>query len=190
MRRITFGVIGIISLLAIISITVLRSIAASHNESRAGTITPTVLCTADAKECPNGTYVGRKGSNCEFDCGSETFGDNSSDILITSPVEFAAVTSPLTITGEALSSWYYQASFSIDILDSDGHQIATGTTRATSNVVENTWVPFKSTLTFKVPSSSRPTLAQGILYLHKDNPSHLRSSAGFFKEAVYFAPVK
>ncbi len=30
--------------------------------------TPPVACTADAKLCPNGTYVGRTGPNCEFVC--------------------------------------------------------------------------------------------------------------------------
>ena len=30
-----------------------------------------VVCTADAKLCPDGTYVGRTGSNCEFVCPAE-----------------------------------------------------------------------------------------------------------------------
>ncbi|SRR3989339_1640468 len=27
-----------------------------------------VACTMDAKQCPNGSYVGRTGPNCEFVC--------------------------------------------------------------------------------------------------------------------------
>lgn len=27
-----------------------------------------VVCTADAKLCPDGSYVGRTGPNCEFQC--------------------------------------------------------------------------------------------------------------------------
>lgn len=33
---------------------------------RVGTLT--VACTADAMQCPNGSYVGRTGSNCQFVC--------------------------------------------------------------------------------------------------------------------------
>lgn len=28
----------------------------------------TVFCTADAMQCPDGTFVGRTGPNCEFVC--------------------------------------------------------------------------------------------------------------------------
>jgi len=32
-----------------------------------------VICTADAKLCPDGSYVGREGPNCEFkECPSTT----------------------------------------------------------------------------------------------------------------------
>ncbi len=27
-----------------------------------------VICTMDAMACPDGTYVGRSGPNCEFKC--------------------------------------------------------------------------------------------------------------------------
>jgi hypothetical protein len=27
-----------------------------------------VVCTMDAMQCPDGSYVGRSGSNCEFVC--------------------------------------------------------------------------------------------------------------------------
>lgn len=30
-----------------------------------------VVCTLDALECPDGTYVGRTGPNCEFVCPAE-----------------------------------------------------------------------------------------------------------------------
>lgn len=34
--------------------------------------TPPVACTADAKQCPDGSYVGRTGPNCEFQCPNST----------------------------------------------------------------------------------------------------------------------
>lgn len=29
---------------------------------------PAVACPADAKQCPDGSYVGRSGNRCEFVC--------------------------------------------------------------------------------------------------------------------------
>jgi hypothetical protein len=29
-----------------------------------------VYCTMDAFECPDGTWIGRTGPNCEFDCST------------------------------------------------------------------------------------------------------------------------
>ena len=33
-----------------------------------------VVCTADAMQCPDGSYVGRSGPNCEFVCPDSTAG--------------------------------------------------------------------------------------------------------------------
>lgn len=30
------------------------------------------MCTMDAMQCPDGTWVGRSGPNCEFVCGGDT----------------------------------------------------------------------------------------------------------------------
>jgi len=35
---------------------------------------PIIACTADAMQCPDGTWVGRTGPNCEFICGGQTPG--------------------------------------------------------------------------------------------------------------------
>jgi len=36
-----------------------------------------VFCTMDAKQCPDGSYVGRTGPNCEFVCPSRDTSNNS-----------------------------------------------------------------------------------------------------------------
>lgn len=33
---------------------------------------PAPICTMDAKQCPDGSYVGRSGPNCEFVCPAST----------------------------------------------------------------------------------------------------------------------
>lgn len=56
-----------------------------------------VFCTMDAKQCPDGTYVGRTGPNCEFVCPGvdasnagvpiveATFGEDGT--IVTSPAD-------------------------------------------------------------------------------------------------------
>ena len=145
-----------------------------------------VICTADALECPNGQYVGRTGPKCEFDCGPVTFGDNSADIHVTAPVELATVSSPLLITGSADGVWFYENTFSVELLDRAGYQIATGTAEATAPIVFGQDIPFKTVLTFSVPTSTDSNGSRGELYLYKDNPAHLRGLAGFYRVSVRF----
>jgi hypothetical protein len=44
-------------------------------------ITPQVACTMDAKMCPDGSYVGRTGPNCEFVCPKTVTTNNNSTKL-------------------------------------------------------------------------------------------------------------
>lgn len=53
-----------------------------------------VVCTADAKVCPDGTSVGRTGPNCEFVCGGITVG------IITSNI-------PAFTAEDKMRGWYY-----------------------------------------------------------------------------------
>ena len=54
-----------------------------------------VACTADAMQCPDGSWVGRTGPNCEFICpaASSTTGDSTSTQTGTSGGGFAEYTS-------------------------------------------------------------------------------------------------
>ena len=38
---------------------------------------PAAICTMDARQCPDGSYVGRSGPNCEFVCPGPTPGGMS-----------------------------------------------------------------------------------------------------------------
>jgi hypothetical protein len=44
--------------------------SAPQSGDTANTPGNTVVCTMDARQCPDGTYVGRTGPNCEFICPS------------------------------------------------------------------------------------------------------------------------
>jgi hypothetical protein len=38
---------------------------------------PAAICTMDAKQCPDGSFVGRSGPNCEFVCPAPADGGMS-----------------------------------------------------------------------------------------------------------------
>lgn len=62
---------GIISILFLFTIGIILS----------GCTTPSgeLVCADDAKECPDGTFVGRAGVNCEFDCSGHENVENNLD---------------------------------------------------------------------------------------------------------------
>jgi hypothetical protein len=90
-------------------------------------------------------------------------------ITIDSPRPTATVSSPLTITGKARGTWYFEASFPIELQDSSGKVIAQHYAEAQGEWMTENFVPFKATLTYP----AQPTGSRGKLILRKDNPSGL-----------------
>ncbi len=76
------------------------------------------------------------------------------------------ITSPLTITGTARGTWYFEASFPVELIDGNGKQLAIKAAQAQGEWMTEDFVPFSVTLSFL-----QPTTATGTLILHKDNPS-------------------
>lgn len=140
----------------------------------------TVVCTTDAKMCPDGSSVGRIAPTCEFaQCPPVK---NISDLIkVSTPTEDAVVMSPLIIEGEARGTWYFEASFPIRIYDA--HNVLLGTTvaQAQSDWMTENFVPFKATLTF-----SKSTTSTGTLVFEKDNPSGLPEHANEFRMPIRF----
>ncbi len=46
-----------------------------------------VACTMDARECPDGSFVGRTGPNCEFVCPTNDGDDSVSSPVVEEPLE-------------------------------------------------------------------------------------------------------
>ena len=88
-------------------------------------------------------------------------------ITIDSPLPHSSVTSPLTITGRARGTWYFEASFPIDIKDASGKVIAQGHAEAESDWMTENYVPFKATLSYPPQQSG----SRGVLVIKNDNPS-------------------
>ena len=142
-----------------------------------------VACTMEAKICPDGSSVGRVGPDCEFaPCPTAEDTTSTDDggigaqieqkahlIVLTSPAPFEIITSPLTITGKARGTWYFEGSFPVVLVDWDGKIVAEGIATAQGDWMTEDFVPFTATLTFTKPEMG----AHGSLILKKDNPSGL-----------------
>ncbi|MCR4311728.1 MAG: Gmad2 immunoglobulin-like domain-containing protein [Candidatus Uhrbacteria bacterium] len=90
------------------------------------------------------------------------------EIIVTSPTSNQLITSPLTISGEAVGGWYFEASFPVKLLDADGNVVAQHYVMATDDWMTSDFVPFEGELEFTAPATDT-----GTLVLMKDNPSGL-----------------
>lgn len=115
-------------------------------------------------------------SQCQY--GDKTFTEDIGNelekrdlIRINNPRPNQIISSPLTITGEARGTWFFEASFPVSLVDWDGRIIAQGVAKAKSDWMTTDFVPFEAILTFVVDPNSYSN--RGSLILKKDNPSGL-----------------
>ena len=107
------------------------------------------------------------GKHFTRDIGNEL--EKSDLIRITSPRPGETITNPLVVTGEARGYWFFEASFPVRLLDTDGNQIAIAPAQAQGDWMTEEFVPFSVTLTF-----TNEIAGKGTLILQKDNPSDFR----------------
>ncbi len=116
-------------------------------------------------------------------------------IRIDSPRPNQIIQSPLTITGEARGSWFFEASFPVVLTNWDGLIIAQGIATAKSDPSHEDgagwmtadFVPFEAKLTFTVDKNSYSN--KGTLIFRKDNPSGLPEHDDALEIPVVFAGV-
>ncbi len=107
--------------------------------------------------------------------------EKSDLIRIESPKPNQTITSPLIITGEARGTWYFEASFPVSLLDSEGNQVAEGSAQALGEWMTEDFVPFEAELTFTASGTE-----SGTLILEKANPSGLPENADELRIPVRF----
>lgn len=157
-----------------------------------------VMCTMDAMECPDGTFVGRTGPNCEFVCGDveavpadiQAMIDAKKDLIkITAPVPNGVIGSPLIVTGQARGPWFSEAVFPVTLTNWNGLIIAEGIGMASGNWMTEEFVSFTSTLQFVNPFTvgDLEFMKRGTLILKKDNPSALPEYDDALEIPVRFA---
>ncbi|TSC79968.1 MAG: hypothetical protein G01um101425_445 [Candidatus Peregrinibacteria bacterium Gr01-1014_25] len=104
------------------------------------------------------------------------------NIRVHAPTANAPVSSPLTVTGEARGTWYFEASFPVKLLDAEGQIIASAPAQAQGEWMTEEFVPFSATLTFGARDQD------ATLVLEKDNPSGLPEHAAQVTIPVSLAP--
>ena len=159
-------------------------------------IEETAMCTMEARQCPDGSYVGRTGPKCEFVCPptpdfvttmTAEIAAKADVITVATPLIMNEVISPLTVRGEARGWWFFEGSFPVMLTDWDGMVIASGVATAQSDWMTEQFVPFEATLNFTSPYIAG-FKENGKLILKKDNPSGLPENDDSLVVPVRFAP--
>ncbi len=96
--------------------------------------------------------------------------EEESTIAVVSPIKDSEISSPLSISGRAKGTWFFEGSFPVTLFDSNRNTIAEGHVTAQGEWMTEEFVPFLGTLQFNnfIKGSS------GFLVLKKDNPSGLK----------------
>lgn len=107
-----------------------------------------------------------RGNTYAEDIGNEL--EKRDLIRIENPRPNTTIASPLILKGEARGTWYFEASFPVDLYDADGNLLLQTFAEAQADWMTEDFVPFQKRIVFGTP----PT-ATGVLVLRKDNPSGL-----------------
>ncbi len=112
------------------------------------------------------------------------------NLNIASPQPYTVVTSPLSISGEARGTWYFEASFPVMLTNWDGLIIAEGVATAAGDWMTEDFVPFTANLEFTNPYNPGDPdfMKKGTLILKKDNPSDLPENDDALEIPINFAP--
>lgn len=96
--------------------------------------------------------------------------EEESTIAVVSPIKDSEISSPLSISGRAKGTWFFEGSFPVTLFDSNRNTIAEGHVTAQGEWMTEEFVPFLGTLQFNNYIKG----SNGFLILKKDNPSGLK----------------
>ena len=106
-------------------------------------------------------------------------------ITVSEPVDNEEITSPVTIKGSALNSWFFEGTMPVSVLDANKKVIASGQAHALKEWTTEGQIPFEAELTF-----SQPSTTTGIVRIQNDNPSGLKENQLTYNIDVKFAGAK
>lgn len=129
------------------------------------------------------TQCSHQGVSFTEDIGNEL--EKMNFIRIDNPRPNQIIKSPLLISGEARGSWFFEASFPVDLVDSDGRILVQSFATAQGEWMTSDFVPFTTMLTFTTDENIYGK--KGTLILRKDNPSGLPEHDDALEIPVTFA---
>ncbi len=91
------------------------------------------------------------------------------------------VSSPLTLSGTALGTWFFEASFPVKLFNANDTLVAATTAQAAGEWMTTEPVPFTATLQFTAPAADT-----GYLEFIRDNPSGLPENDASVRVPVKF----
>lgn len=94
--------------------------------------------------------------------------DLSNLIVVDTPQPNQKITSPLRIGGKARGPWYFEANFSVELLDGNNKSLGIGIAQAQGEWMTEDFVPFEGKILF-----DKPATANGKLVIKNANPSGL-----------------
>ena len=100
-------------------------------------------------------------SNLQFEVFPDAMGNT---------IEGSVIQSPLALSGRARGTWYFEASFPIELRDDTGKTLAVAIATAQSDWMTEDFVDWTATMTWSATST---TATSGVLIFKKDNPSGL-----------------
>lgn len=102
---------------------------------------------------------------------SENITPHTEIISVDTPIPNQHVSSPLTVSGQARGTWFFEGSFPIVIVDWDGRIIGEGIGTAQGEWMTTDYVPFVATIPYTI--SQDTPYDRGAIILKRDNPSGL-----------------
>jgi hypothetical protein len=87
-------------------------------------------------------------------------------VAVDAPTPGAVVGKTFVVKGKARGTWYFEASFPVDILDKNGRQLASVPAQAEGDWMTENFVPFTASITV-----ADSYVGPATVVLHKDNPS-------------------
>ncbi len=176
--------------LTILSILIVVTLIVVLEVNKRSSVTPNpepVACTMDAMVCPDGSAVGRVGPNCEFAPCPEP-SPESDLIRVTAPASQSVITSPITITGMARGTWFFEGSFPVSIVNWDGLIVGEGVATAQGEWMTEDFVPFTASIAYTIDQET--PYNRGAIILRKDNPSGLPENDDSMEVPVMFSEIK
>lgn len=97
--------------------------------------------------------------------------NNDNLFRLSSPSSGSAVTSPLTLTGEARGTWFFEGSFPVKLEEVNGNLITSTIATSGDDWMTEEFIPFLANLAFSVATDT-----EAIIVFQKDNPSDIRAN--------------